>query len=264
PCEDCITGSPYQGAIHGCYRESRIGSLPVARMIATHRRQGTWNSQVGRFIALSDFAKSRFVRAGFEAERIVVKPNFVSDPGVAERSSGPRRAVYVGRLSPEKGIRTLVRAWRELDLELRVIGDGPLESELRASAPSQVTFLGRLAPEEVLGEMRGASFLVVPSECYENFPLVIAEAYAAGLPVLASNLGSVAEVVEPGVHGERFVPGDADDLAAAARRLTAGQADLAKFARNCRRTYEEKYSPETNLRKLLTIYESLVNLPAQP
>ena len=124
PCEDCIGGSPYQGALHGCYRGSRPGSLAVARMIARHRRQGTWQTKVDRFIALTEFAKAKFGEAGFPKDKIAVKPNFVEDVK-ADASDMPRSgALFVGRLSPEKGISTLLRAWSSLEIPLRIAGDG--------------------------------------------------------------------------------------------------------------------------------------------
>ncbi|MCZ6862804.1 MAG: glycosyltransferase, partial [Alphaproteobacteria bacterium] len=163
PCEDCIGGSPYQGALHGCYRGSRLGSLAVAHMIARHRRQGTWRTKVGRFIALTEFAKAKFVEAGFPAEKIAVKPNFVEDRGPQEAETARHGALFVGRLSPEKGIGTVLTAWRDLDVPLRIGGDGPLMSMAQSTASRNVVPLGNLLPEAVNQEMARAAFLVMPS-----------------------------------------------------------------------------------------------------
>jgi len=253
-CEDCIGGSPYRAALHGCYRGSRLASIAVARMVDIHRRRRTWQTKVGRFIALTEFAKGRFVAAGFPAERISVKPNFAADC----RTGGEARAgaLFVGRLSPEKGIRSLLRAWDGLDLPLRVAGDGPLLGELYDAGLPNVAALGTVPPEAVAGEMARAAFLIVPSECYENFPMTLVEAFRQGLPVIASRLGSVAEIVEDGVTGLHFTPGDSADLAAKARWAVANPDEMKRMGENARRVYESKYTPEANYRQLMKIYEA--------
>ena len=216
PCEDCIGGSPYQGALHGCYRGSRIGSLAVARMVDTHRRRGTWSHKVDRFIALSVFSKSKFVAAGFPADRIAVKPNFAEDRPVV----GPvtrAGALFVGRLSPEKGIETLLRALEGLDVPMRVVGDGPLRKRVEDASRPGIVALGWKTPAEVAAEMARASFLILPSAWPENFPVTIVEAFCQGLPVIASRIEALEEIIEDGATGLFFSPGDADDLATKVR-----------------------------------------------
>ena len=258
PCEDCIGGSPWQAVLHGCYRESRPASVALARMIATHRRRGIWRTKVDRFIALTEFSKSRFTNAGFPAERIAVKPNFVEDRYATPGEDARQGALFVGRLSVEKGISTLMRAWEGLDVPLRVAGDGPLYDTVRSAATAEIYVLGRTAPETVAGEMARAAFLVQPSECYENFPMTIAEAYCRGLPVIASRLGAMAEIVEDGNTGLHFTPGDAADLAAKIRWARAHPDAMRRMGANARRVYEKKYTPEINYRQLLAIYENVV------
>ncbi len=258
PCEDCIGGSPYQGALHGCYRGSRPGSLAVARMIARHRGQGTWRTKVDRFIALTEFAKAKFVEAGFPAEKIAVKPNFVEDRGPQEAETERNGALFVGRLSPEKGIGTLLTAWRDLDVQLRIAGDGPLLSMAQGTASPNVVPLGKLPPEAVNQEMTRAAFLVMPSDWYEGFPVTLAEAFCRGLPVIASRLGAMAEIVEDGVIGLHFTPGDAQDLAAKVRWAADHPEEMRRMGANARRAYEEKYTPEANLRQLMAIYEDVI------
>jgi glycosyltransferase involved in cell wall biosynthesis len=162
PCEDCIGASPYQGALHGCYRGSRLGSLAVARMISRHRRQGTWQTKVDRFIALTDFAKAKFVEAGFPADKISVKPNFAVNLETRHVETARSGALFVGRLSMEKGIGTLLKAWRGLDVPLRIAGDGPLMSIVRGAGTLNVAPLGTLPPDAVSQEMARAAFLVMP------------------------------------------------------------------------------------------------------
>lgn len=261
PCEDCIGASPYLGALHGCYRGSRLGSLAVARMIDRHKRQGTWDTKVDRFIALTEFARNRFGAAGLPLEKIVVKPNFVHDMGCVQGDAARSDALYVGRLSPEKGIDTLLKAWLSLEAPLRVIGGGPMLDRVRAMTHPQLTSLGHQSPEVIAEEMARASVLVMPSICYETFGLVIVEAFSHELPVIASRLGAMAEIIEDGVTGLHFRPGDSDDLAEKVRWAMDHPEDMRRMGVNARRVYEEKYTPEVNYRKLIAIYEEAIRQP---
>ena len=259
PCEDCIKGTPYQAVRHGCYRGSRLGSLAVARMIDTHRHRGTWATKVDRLVALTEFAKEKFVEAGFPPEKIAVKSNFVKwaepeTPVDANRHG----ALFVGRLSQEKGIETLLRAWKSLDVPLHLVGDGPLLELVKGEASETITVLGKRDPKQVMKEMADAAFLIMPSECYEGFPLVLVEAFAQGLPVIASRLGAMAEIVEDGVTGLHFAPGDAEDLADKVRWAAEHIDEMREMGANARRVYEEKYTPEINYRQLMAIYQAAI------
>ena len=260
PCEDCIHGSPYQGALHGCYRGSRAGSLAVARMIDVHRRRNTWNTRVDRFIALTRFAKGRYVAAGLEPARIAVKPNFVPDPGRMPPGPQPPRAgaLFVARLSPEKGLGTLLKAWQGLAVPLTIIGDGPLKDFAAAGSGGSITYLGRQSALEVRAAMRKAAFLVMPSESYETFGMVSVEAFANGLPVIASRLGAMAEIVEDGRTGLLFTPGDAADLAAKVTAAAAQPDLLRTLGQEARTCYEARYTPAVNLRALMAIYDGVL------
>lgn len=256
-CEQCLTGSPYQAAWYGCYRDSRLGSLVVANMVARHRRQGTWQHKVNRFIALTEFAKAKFVEAGFPADKIVVKANFMMDPLVYKPPvirTMPSFALFVGRISEEKGIKTLLQAWSRLanPPQLKVAGSGPLEASLQGIV--NVNPLGRQSAAEVSELMQQAAFLVLPSEWYEGFPLVLVEAFAHGLPVLASRLGSMADIIEDGKTGLLFNPGDAVDLASKAQWLLDHPQQAQALGDNARQVYLEKYTPEQNYQQLMEIY----------
>jgi glycosyltransferase involved in cell wall biosynthesis len=255
-CEDCIGHSPVPAVLHGCYRESRVGTLAVAGMIELHRRRRTWHTKVNRFIALSQFSRGRFIAAGFPAELITVKPNFVFDPGAppANVAGGRRGGLFVGRLSAEKGIETLLTAWRNLSVPLRIVGDGPLRSRIASEKLPHVELLGKLSPEGVAAEMRRAAFLIVPSVVYENCPMVLIEAYANGLPVIASRIGAVAEMVDEGVTGLLFAPGEPDALAAAVKVADASEIACERWSTGARAAYLARYENEANYRQLIATY----------
>jgi glycosyltransferase involved in cell wall biosynthesis len=254
-CEECVQGTPYHAVLHACYRDSRVGSLAVARMIDTHRRQGTWATKVDRFIVLTEFGKEKFIEAGFPSEKLMVKPNFINVEDFEASSSVVRKnALFVGRISQEKGIRTLLEAWKNLDIPLRIIGDGPLLELVNKTATKYVTVLGKKTQNEVAEEMVSAAFLVMPSEWYEGFPMVIVEAFARGLPVIASRLGAMGEIVEDNVRGLHFTPKDVEDLAEKVRWANEHPEEIYQMGRNARRIYEEKYTPEINYRQLMAIY----------
>ena len=227
-------------------------------MIARHRGRGTWRTKVDRFIALTEFARTKFVEAGFPRDKIAVKPNFVEDGGTRVPEGSRSGALFVGRLSPEKGIGTLLAAWRGLDVPLRIAGDGPLLSMVRGANPPNVAPLGGLPPEAVSQEMTRAAFLAMPSEWYETFGLVIVEAFCQGLPVIASRLGAMAEIVEDGVTGLHFTPGDAQDLAAKIRWASDHPEEMLEMGRTARRIYEQKYTPKVNYDQLIAVYENAI------
>lgn len=255
-CEDCLGHLPWRGAVHGCYRDSRPASAVVAGMLALHRALGTWG-KVDRFIALTEFARKKFIEAGFSPPKVAVKPNFVHpDPGVGEGQGG--YALFVGRLSPEKGVETLLQAWARLKggVPLKVVGDGPLRSRVEA-AVGQMEGLEYLGPKpllEVYRLMGEAAFLVFPSEGYETFGRVAVEAFAKGTPVVAAEIGAAGEVTEHGRTGLHFRPGDPEDLAAKVEWLLLHPEELRRMRREARAEYEAKYTAERNYQLLMEIY----------
>lgn len=257
PCMKCINGSPYWGALHACYRNSRIGSAAVAGMIDWHRRQGTWTTKVDAYIALSRFARDRFVEAGLPAERIHVKSNLVFEPPPSEPLVR-RGALFVGRLSEEKGVRDLIAAWQGLEIPLTIAGDGPLESELRRSAPASVRFLGQIDKREVVAEMQRAAFLVLPSRCFENFPVTIAEAFSNGLPAIVSQLGALQEIVVAGKTGLCVEPGNPFSLRQAVERAYANPKSMREMGRAARAHFASYLAPEANYHALMAIYDAAI------
>lgn len=256
PCEVCV-GSPvaWRGVVHACYRDSRVESAGVATMVAAHRAIGTWARQVDAYIALTPFARDRFVAGGLQADRIHVRPNFLDrDPGAGEHRGD--HALFVGRLTAQKGVRTLVEAWRRLGgrVPLRIVGDGELDAAAAGDVPG-VEWVGRLDHDAVLAEMRGARALVLPSLSYENFPVTVVEAYATGLPVIASRIGGLPGIVRDGVTGLTFEPGSPDALAATVAEAWQNPAALRRMGVAGRQEYERSYSAEPAYRSLRAVYE---------
>jgi glycosyltransferase involved in cell wall biosynthesis len=259
PCEDCVVRGPWNAMRHGCYRGSRLQTLAWARATAYQRRPRFWHELVDRFVTPSEFARRKLVAAGLPSELVVVKPNPVADPG--EPRPGGHGAVYVGRLSAEKGVRLLLEAWRRLgDYPLRIVGTGPEQAALRSLAAElpEVRLLGQLPPEGVREELARAAFVVAPSLCYENFPLTVVEAMAAGKPVIAPRATALAEMLDDGRSGWLFALGDAGELAEACRRLVAEPARARQMGREARSDYEDRFAPERSLERLVRLYDEVL------
>lgn len=261
-CEDCLGKSvPWPSVLHSCYRGSRPASAAVAGMLTFHRAKSTYTKQVDRFIALTSFAKRKFVEGGLPEAKFSVRGNFLAqDPGLG---TGSRKyGLYVGRLSEEKGVDVLIDAWRELPHhELKIVGDGPLMPNLRqrASDLPNVHFLGQLSRIETIEKIKEAAALILPSICYEGFPMTIVEAFAVGTPVVASDLGSMAEIVEDQQSGLLVKPGDprawSTDLAA----VLSNPQLLGSLRIGARRSYEKTHSADVAYSKLSNIYDSLLS-----
>jgi glycosyltransferase involved in cell wall biosynthesis len=225
-------------------------------------RLGTWN-RVQRFIALTDFARAKFIEGGLPAESLVVKPNFAPRRR-PERTQRRKGALFVGRLSPEKGVHHLLKAWQSLPQHgLTIIGDGPERERLQRGAPGNVVFAGGLPPEAVQGYMAEAEVLVIPSIWYEGFPMTAVEAFASGLPILASDIGSLSEIIEPNRNGRHFRAGDPADLARVAGEVLADPEALAELGRGALISYESKYTPERNIIQLEAIYAGAIGAPSR-
>jgi glycosyltransferase involved in cell wall biosynthesis len=257
-CEDCIGRTiPWPGVVHGCYRGSRLASAATAAMLSMHRLAGTWREAVDVYIALTNFARGKFVAGGIPASRITVKPNFLNhDPGVGDHLGG--YALFVGRLTREKGVQTLLHAWAQLEgrVPLKIVGTGPLGA-LAEPQRHGIEWLGAQPHEQVLELMKHASFLVFPSEWYEGFPMTLVEAFATGLPVIAAARGSAAELIDDEETGYLFEPGNASALAARVEQALTYPDARARLGRQARAVFESKYTATTNYSQLITIYESV-------
>jgi len=257
-CEDCLGKlAPWRGVLHACYRGSRAASAAVAAMVGYHKLRGTYREQVDAYITLTDFSREKFVAAGLPARKLFVKPNFVyPDPGVGGGHGG--YALFVGRLSDEKGAGTLLAAWQRVGarLPLLIVGDGPMAAPVaEAAVGGHVTWLGRRPPRDVYELMGAAAVVVIPSEWFETFGRVAVEAFATGTPVLASNIGAIAELVDHRRTGLLFTPGDAEALVDAVAWAISHPAELAAMRRAARAEYEDKYTAEANYDQLMATYQ---------
>jgi glycosyltransferase involved in cell wall biosynthesis len=255
-CEDCLGKTiPWPGVVHACYRQSRTASAGVAGMLTFHRGLKT-STRVDVYIALTEFARRKFIQGGIPEDRIVVKPNFVADPGIGTHEG--RYVLFVGRLAPEKGIETLIEAWRTVRrdhaVSLKVVGSGPSDS-MAANMEPGIEWLGWRSQEEVVQLMKQARILVFPSRHYEGLPVTIIEAFATGLPVAGSAIGSVGEVIVDGQTGRLFPPGDAGRLADILSTMLSEPEAVHEMGCRARSTYEANYTPARNYRRMMDIYD---------
>ncbi len=266
PCEDCVGKAvPLPALKHGCYRESRAASAAVIGMLATHRGIGTYAQVVDRFIALSEFSKSKFVEGGLPGDRIAVKPNCVyPEPEFHDTGTDSRDfALFIGRFSEEKGIGTFVDALKLLKSEIpvRIVGDGPMAESVKKAVVQlpNVVVEGWAKRKKVVELLRAARVVVFPSQCYENFPLTMAEAFSVATPVLCSRLGVHQELVEDGVNGILFTAGDPCDLASKLNSWWERTESLRGIGRTGRLRYQKELTPECNLQQLLEIYRAAMD-----
>jgi glycosyltransferase involved in cell wall biosynthesis len=252
-CEDCLGRAPWRGVLHGCYRGSRPQSAVLATSLGVHRAVGTFG-RVTLFAAVSEFVKAKHVEHGLDPERIRVRRNF-SWP--AERRSGPGDYfLTLGRLSVEKGLDSIVSGWASR-ARLVVVGDGPERGRLETLAAPGVEFRGAVTSEEVPALVRDARALLVPSTCYEGSPRVIVEAFAAGVPVIASRIGGLPEHVEDGVSGLLVEPGNADAWANAVEQLEDDDASV-HLGDGAYAAWRNRFSPEVGLRSLEALYAEAI------
>jgi glycosyltransferase involved in cell wall biosynthesis len=260
PCEDCVGRRlPWPAVVHRCYRESRAATTVVSAMLSAHRLIGTWDHAVDAYIALTEFARGKFIEGGLPKSKIHVKSNAIrSDPGLG--SGDGHYALFVGRLTHEKGVDLLLAAWKTLGatLELKIAGDGPLAGDVAKCVGEHgpVQWLGHRTAEEIRDLMKRAYVLVVPSRWYEGFPVVVLEAFAAGLPVVTSAIGGLSEVVSPGRTGLHFNAGDANDLTERIRWLISHPEELQRMRAVARSAYEDTYGADKNYQTLMGIYRA--------
>ncbi len=261
-CEDCLCQlAPWLGVYRKCYRESRIASLVLASSLVFHRMLSTYKREVDLFIVLTEFAKQKYSENGIPREKIVLKPNFVSpSPSVGDGSQN--FVVFVGRLSPEKGILMLLEAWKALGslIPLRIVGEGPLEESVRIAACENpgIEYLGRRTIEEVKQMMGEAKALIFPSLWYEGMPRVIVESFAKGTPVISSNLGAMSTMITHKVNGLHFTAGDAGSLVQQVQWMLNNLEFWTLMRKSARQEFESQYSAYPNYQALMEVYNRAI------
>jgi glycosyltransferase involved in cell wall biosynthesis len=268
-CEKCLARLPWKGVLYGCYKNSRVYSLPIALTEGVHDLLGTWKHRIDAYIALTEFAKDKAVQGGLPERKVFVKPHFLSEniePSFNDRGYG----IFLGRLSYEKGVPTLIDAakthigLRRWPLRIKIVGDGMLlkqmEDEVRTRKITNIELVGRRSFSECMELLRGAKFLIMPSISYECFPMTIREAFACGKPVIASKLGAMAELVDDGKTGLLFEPGNPEDLASKIKWMLDHRSGCIEMGKNARRVFEEKYTAEKNYEMLMGIYHSVLKV----
>lgn len=256
PCEDCLGRVPWRGFMHGCVGGSCLRSLPAAATTSLNRAWKTWQRAVSVFIAPSHFVRDKYVQGGLPGERVIVRPHFTDDPGArAIPPSQSEELLYVGRVDASKGVLTAIQAFQQAaipDLALTIVGDGPDRVALEQETDARVRFTGWLDPAEVRQRMKGARALLFPSLWYETFGLSLIEAMAAGLPVVASRLGAIPEVLGSGT-GLLPPPGDSPAWATAMSELRDPET-VDALGQTARARWRARYTPERALRSLESIY----------
>lgn len=266
-CEKCLGRFfAWPGILHRCYRHSHMQSAGVAAMSSFHRAIHTWDQRVDMYIAVSQFSRQKFIEGGLPPKKIAVKPNFLFDPLPPRTRPGGDYVLYIGRLSEEKGLQILLRAWALLDsIPLKIAGDGPLSREVvdYAQRYPSIQYLGFQDRPGVQELISAARFVVVPSICYENFPMAIVEAFADRIPVIGSRLGASGEIIENGRTGLHFMAGDPVDLAEKIQWLWNHPQESERMGYNARAEYEQKYTAEINQKQLIAIYLQAIELKKQ-
>lgn len=264
-CEKCMNGNTLPCLFRTCYKGSVLLSGLYAALFWVCRRRGTFRRNIDLFIALNNFVKGKLVGAGFRADSIEVEGNFLNAGETNNLFAKDKYAVFIGRISAEKGLMTLLESCRVLkDLPLKIAGEGPLlgrvKDYVRFNRMSNVEVTGFVSGAEKNDLLKRAAVSIIPSEWYENFPMAVLESFAAGTPVIASRIGGLPELIEEGRDGLLFEPGNAEDLAVKIRYFYANPEMALDMSRHAHENFEKKYSAKKHYERLMQIYEKAINL----
>jgi glycosyltransferase involved in cell wall biosynthesis len=258
PCEKCLSHGRLAGIVHRCWHGSATASFLMTQAIESYFKAKILK-KIDRFVALSEFSRGKFIQAGWDKERMTTKPNFLEkDPGQAGFQG--KFILYIGALQPYKGVALLLAAWRskKFAMPLKLVGTGPLQAKLQEKSIAGVEWLGQRPASDVIDLIKQAACVVVPSECYENFPRVVIEAYACGIPVVASDLGAMKEIVIHRTTGLLFKPGEAEQLALQLEFLQNNVDDARRMGRQARQVFENNYSAAAQYPKIMSLYNEVI------
>lgn len=262
-CDECKDGGYFQSITYGCFKGSKLQSIPIAFMLKLHWYLNTFKKKIDGYICLTESQRKIYLDAGFGDQKLFLKPNFVDDTFEQETYRDGEYAVFIGRLGEEKGLRTLISAWKNLpDIPLKIVGDGPDARTFKSLVDDltirNIEFLGYKPYLECRKILYNARFLVMPSIWYETFGLTIIEAFSHCKPVITSNLGAMADLVKDKVTGLLFTPMSTNELAEKVRWLWNHPEECKRMGQNARKEYEEKYTPEKNYEMLMRIYKKVI------
>ena len=260
-CERCRSGNYLHGLRFRCYRNS-FALTALYSLSCGLNRLARMTDKIDAFICLTEFYKRKLLEAGIPEEKLFIRPSFIDASSIqpAADVNADHHALYLGRLSAEKGIWTVVRAFEQLpEVSLVIVGTGPLEREIStyvtAKELGNIRLVGFRSGQEKWQLLRSSAFVIVPSECYENFPVVVLEAYTAGKPVVASDLGGLPYIVDDGRSGLLFESGNVEDLVGKIRHLARAPSEAASMGNYARQLVEAKYGPEQSYRTLMGIFK---------
>lgn len=262
-CERCKEGNFFNAVVGKCYRDNYLQTSGMAFVLCLHRKLKTFTNKIDIFISPSNFLKKKLIEGRIREEKVVVKPHFIKCGEIKPSYEFDNYAVYMGRLSREKGLFTLLRAWEGITgFTLKIMGDGAIRNELEnfviQKKIKNVEFLGFIGGPKRFGILKKAMFMIFPSEWYENFPYTIIESFACGTPVIASKIGAITELIKEGQNGSLFESGNSDDLAEKISYLHENSGKALRMGRYARKCVEEKYSAEKNYSKLMAIYKKVI------
>ena len=263
-CEKSMFGSSWWAVRKRVYRGSYLGTFVLVLMIELHKRLGTWKRVVDGYIALTEFSKEKYIDAGWPRNKFYVKPNFVHDVDQYQRVSPDSPfALYVGRLSEEKGIEFILDGFKGSGLNLKIAGDGPLRSIVENNSSGNIEYLGALDRSDIAELMAKASCLVMASTWYEGFPMVIVEAFRSGLPAIVPKLGNMEAVVDDGTTGLHYNPGEREQFVNVVRSCMYNHELSLRLSTGAREAFLSKYSAGINRQQLLDIYDTVIQKKAK-
>lgn len=260
-CDKCTAGNLWHAVKGRCYRESFWQSFALAFCLKVHQKLGTFR-KIDLFLAPSEFMKERMIRSGYPSDMVTVRVHHLNLDRFAPSASPADYAVYMGRLSPEKGVWTLVKACAGIPRHsLEIIGEGPLQEDLETfietGGLTHITLHGFIDSDRRFDILRNAAFLVFPSEWYENCPYTVLESLALGVPVLGARMGGVSEIIEEGITGELFTAGDVDELREKMESLYADPERMTSMRKGARERALARYNPDKAYGDLMDIHGRL-------
>jgi glycosyltransferase involved in cell wall biosynthesis len=265
-CESCLPlDLAVPAVIHGCYRGSAIQSAIVAGATGLHRRMGTWQREVDAYILLTRFQRDKMAAWGLPLEKMHIKPNFYPGTPSPPAATKDTDVLFIGRLSEEKGLSTLIQGFRQIrgQATLTIAGDGPMKEEVShacEASQGRMRYVGRLAPPEVSHWMARSRILAIPSTWYEGMPVTLLEAMAHSLPVAASRIGSLPELIDEGEQGWLLPPGDPQAWGRGLEAiLSLAPEALGRHGVKARATYAAYYAPDSNYKSLMALYEHVID-----